>query len=199
MTGPAGSAEGSALGRRLRAERESRRLTLAQLAAACGLTKGYLSKVERDQATPSVASLLRLCEVLDLSIGELFEEHNGDLVRSSQYPPINFGGEGMVESLLTPTLERRLQVIHSRIAPGGGSGEEAYSLPADVEVLYVLDGELEINLDGEVHTLATGDVLTFAPSVRHSFVNRHTESEARVLWILSPGLPANSSRDDRAR
>lgn len=183
------------IGRRLREEREARRLTLAQLAEACDLTKGYLSKVEREQATPSVASLLRLCGVLGLSIGELFEEHNGDLVRASQYPPINFGGQNMREALLTPTLERRLQVIHSCISPGGGSGAELYSLPVDVEMVFVLDGELEISLDGEVHRLYAGDALTFAPSVPHAFTNPQPSDDTCVLWILTPGLSADDSRD----
>jgi transcriptional regulator with XRE-family HTH domain len=114
----------SRIGRRLRAAREAQLLTLAELAAQCGLTKGFLSKVERDQAAPSVASLLRLCDALGLSIGELFDDaQDHDLVRDGEYPPINFGGEGMRESLLTPTRERRLQVIHSEIDPGGGSGD----------------------------------------------------------------------------
>lgn len=187
------------LGRRLREERVARRLSLGALAESSGLTKGYLSKLEREQATPSVATLLRLCHALGLSIGELFEEHAGSLVRSGHYPRIPFGGEGMRESLLTPTLEQRLQVIHSQISPGGGSGKERYSLPADVEMVFVLSGQLDINLEDQAFHLSTGDALTFSPGVDHSFQNPHSEEEAHVLWILTPGLPGNASRDAHNR
>ena len=49
------------LGDRLRDAREARRLTLEDLADRAQLTKGYISKVERNQATPSVAVLLKIC------------------------------------------------------------------------------------------------------------------------------------------
>jgi transcriptional regulator with XRE-family HTH domain len=187
----------SRIGRRLRAEREAQLLTLEQVANACGLTKGFLSKVERDQAAPSVASLLRLCEVLGVSIGELFDasdEHA--LVRAGAYPGISFGGEAMDEALLTPRRERRLQVIHSVIHPGGGSGDEAYGLPVDVEFAYVLEGVLEITLEGTRHALHQGDAFTFSPQAAHAFRNPSAAGMTRVLWVLCPALPADGSRRD---
>jgi quercetin dioxygenase-like cupin family protein/DNA-binding XRE family transcriptional regulator len=191
--------ERARIGRRLRQAREAQRLTLAQLAASCGLTKGFLSKVERDQATPSVASLLRMCDALGLSIGELFAPgRDSDLVRADAYPPISFGGVGMRESLLTPSRERRLQVLHSLIAPGGGSGDETYELPIDVEFVFVIEGVLEVTIDGEVTRLHTGDALTFSPDARHAFTNPDATASARVLWVLSPALPVDSSAEPPA-
>jgi quercetin dioxygenase-like cupin family protein/DNA-binding XRE family transcriptional regulator len=182
------------IGRRLRQAREAQRLTLAELAESCGLTKGFLSKIERDQATPSVASLLRMCDALELSIGELFAPgRDSDLVRADAYPPISFGGVGMRESLLTPGRERRLQVLHSLIAPGGGSGDETYELPIDVEFVFVIEGVLEVTIDGEVTRLHTGDALTFSPEARHAFTNPDASASTRVLWVLSPALPVDSS------
>jgi transcriptional regulator with XRE-family HTH domain len=190
-----GSTEG--LGRRLRAAREAQRLTLAQVAETAGLTKGFLSKVEREVAAPSVASLLRLCLALGLSVGELFaQEHDRELIRADSYPTISFGGEGMVESLLTPLRERRLQVIHSVIRPGGGSGDETYELPVAVEFVFVLAGDLSLTIDAQVHHLGTGDALTFAPEARHSFVNPSTDEDSEVLWVLTPALPVSGSSSD---
>ncbi|HSX66448.1 helix-turn-helix transcriptional regulator, partial [Nocardioides sp.] len=115
------------IGAQLKAARLARRMTLAEVAEAAGITKGFLSKIERDQATASVASLMRICETLGISVGDLFSAPSGDVVRRGAYPPINFGGTGMTEFLLTPHGERRLQAILSEIAPGGGSGDEPYS------------------------------------------------------------------------
>lgn len=179
----------SSLGGRLRQARESRILTLEELADSSGLTKGYLSKVERNQATPSVAVLLRLCSTLEISVGDLFDPSAGqDLVRLEDRVLLSFGGEGLSEALLTPSYEKRLQVIHSTIRPGGGSGPELYSLPSQVEFAYVLRGVVTLTL-GERHiTLRSGDAITFSPTEAHSFQNLDEGEPAEVIWVFSPAL-----------
>jgi len=178
------------LGERLRSAREARRLTLEAVAERSGLTKGYVSKVERHQATPSVAVLIKLCAALDLSIGDLFNPQNGrDLVRASDRQPITFGGSGLVESLITPAHEGRVQVIHSLIEPGGGSGDELYRLPCDVEVVFVVSGSLAITISDRTVTLTAGDTITFSPQEPHSFHNPDQAGECEVVWTLVPALP----------
>jgi len=182
------AAEG--LGERLRAAREARRMTLEAVAVSADLTKGYLSKIERSHATPSVAVLIRLCSALDLSVGELFDPHfTQDLVRVSDRQPIFFGGEGLQECLLTPAHESRVQVIHSVVEPGGGSGSELYRLPCDVGVVFVLSGRLSLSVSERVHILEAGDTLTYRPSEPHAFANPETIIPAEVVWILNPALP----------
>lgn len=179
------------LGDRLRNAREARRLTLEEVADQASLTKGYISKVERNQATPSVAVLLKLCGTLGLSIGDLFDPEAGqDLIRFDDRVPINFGGAGLVEALLTPTHERRLQVIHSTINPGGGSGQELYSLPSDVEFAYVVAGRVLLTVGDRHEVLSPGDAITFSPSEAHSFQNDDAHNPAEILWVFSPALPA---------
>jgi quercetin dioxygenase-like cupin family protein len=164
---------------------------LEDVAEAAQLTKGYISKVERNQAKPSVAVLLRICETLGLSIGDLFDPQAGqDLIRLSDRQPINFGGAGLVEALLTPTHERRLQVIHSSIEPGGGSGQELYSLPSDVEFAYVVAGRVRLTVGSRKVVLHAGDAMTFSPSEAHSFENDDDKKPAEIVWVFSPALPA---------
>lgn len=178
------------LGERLRAAREARRLTLEVVAERSGLTKGYVSKVERNQATPSVAVLIKLCTALDLSIGDLFNPQNGrDLVRVADRQPITFGGSGLVESWITPAHEGRVQVLHSVIEPGGGSGEELYRLPCDVEVVFVVSGRLTITISDRVVTLDQGDTITFSPQEPHSFHNPDSREQCEVVWTMVPALP----------
>lgn len=178
------------LGDQLRHAREARRLTLEEVAEQSSLTKGYISKVERNQATPSVAVLLRICGTLGLSIGDLFDPEAGqDLIRLEDRIPINFGGAGLVEALLTPTHERRLQVIHSTITPDGGSGQELYSLPSDVEFAYVVAGRVLLIVGDRREVLTAGDAMTFSPSEAHSFHNDDASKPAEILWVFSPALP----------
>jgi transcriptional regulator with XRE-family HTH domain len=177
------------LGSRLREARRAQRKTLAQVAAESGLTKGFVSKLENDQASASVASLVRLCDALSLPVGSLFEPAVGQVVRREAYPPIEFGGTGMRECLLTPGTERRLQAILSEIEPGGGSGDARYTLPTEVEFVLVLAGQLHLDLAGEDVELHAGDALTFSAATQHSFRAVGTEP-ARVVWVVAPALPA---------
>lgn len=197
---PVGTAVGAAagtaaIGAQLRAARQSRRKTLAEVALESGLTKGFLSKLERDQATASVASLMRLCQALEIPVGSLFHASSGEVVRRGAYPPINFGGEGITEYLLTPEGERRVQAILSEIEPGGGSGDELYGLPSDVEFVFVLAGRLEVTLGDHRVQLGAGDAFTFPPRTEHCFRGT-AETTTRVLWVFAPALPPEPSEEE---
>lgn len=178
------------LGARLRVMRESRAMSLEELATKAGITKGFLSKIERNLAEPSTASLVKLCSVLGVSLGQLFATtSHHDVIRRADRVAISLGGELISEELLTPGSERRIQVLHSVIKPGGGSGEEDYSLPSEVEFALVLKGQLELRVASMVHTLSAGDSITFSSQEPHSFVNPDSTKTAEVLWVFSPALP----------
>jgi transcriptional regulator with XRE-family HTH domain len=181
--------DGTHIGAQLRAARLAARKSMAEVAEQSGLTKGFVSKLERDLANVSVASLIRLCEALDVSVGSLFQASKGEVVRRGAYPPINFGGRGVGEYLLTPSGEKRMQAILSNIEPGGGSGDEPYSLPADVEFVFVLAGQLQLTVAGDQVALEQGDAFTFPPSLKHTFRVLRPAGRTQVLWVFSPALP----------
>jgi transcriptional regulator with XRE-family HTH domain len=181
--------DGVRVGAQLRAARLAARKTIAEVADEAGLTKGFVSKLERDLANVSVASLFRLCDALGVSIGAMFQASKGEIIRQGEYPPIDFGGTGMREYLLTPSGEKRVQVILSDIQPGGGSGDEPYSLPADVEFAFVLAGRLHLSVAGEEVTLEHGDAYTFPADAPHTFRSAHASGRTQVLWLVSPALP----------
>jgi transcriptional regulator with XRE-family HTH domain len=178
-------ASGAAIGGRLRAARQARGLTLQQVADATTLNKGFISRLERDEVSPSVASLVSICEALGIRVGELFEPPATSLVRAGEGRPINFGGNGVRELLLTPGTQSRLQVIHSTVEPGGSGGEELYTLDCEVEFVYVISGSLEIHLAEETVLLHTGDAFTFPGREPHTWSNA-TTGDTEVVWVLAP-------------
>jgi len=179
------------IGARLRHAREASRLSLADVAARSGVTKSFLSRVERDEASPSVASLVAICEAVGLPMASLFAVPETTLVRSSARPSL----EGLpkaadvVDTLITPERERHVTVLESRVAPGGSGGDVLYTLPSECEVCFVLEGRIEIDVEGELFELEAGDALTFGASVPHTWRNAAPDAGARLLWILAPGLP----------
>jgi len=174
-----------AIGSRIRAARQSQRLTIEQVAEATGLTKGFLSRVERDLTSPSVASLVTLCQVLSVSVGDLFAAPETHLTRRDDGPKISLGGEGIVERLLTARSERRLQIIRAVIEPRGRGESELYAVDCDVDVLHVTKGRIQLILSNEKYELEEGDTLSFPGREPHTWVNP-TDETVEVLWILVP-------------
>jgi transcriptional regulator with XRE-family HTH domain len=193
--------ETARIGAKLKAVRRAQRRTLEEVAEASGLTKGFLSKIERDLASASVAALLRICATLGIPLASLFEnDSTGEVVRAGHYPRIDFGGQDLDEYQLTPFAERRVQVLRSDIRPGGGSGPEAYSLPAEVEFAYVITGRLAVGFADRTVELGPGDAFTFDAAVTHTFRAEATDEITTVLWVLCPALadPMADSTGDPA-
>ena len=174
------------IGSKLRAARKAHGYTLDQLATASGLTKGFLSRIERDETSPSVASLITLCEVMSIEVGSLFTAPEIALVRRNEAPAINLGGTGVTEQLMTPRGQGKLQLVHSAIEPGGTGGADLYTINCEVEVLYVLKGAVELILSDRTQILTAGDALTFAGNEPHTWVNASQSRPAEVIWVLVP-------------
>lgn len=174
-----------AIGAHLRNARTAQGLTLAQLAEASGLTKGFLSRLERDETSPSVATLLQLCQVLSLPIGSLFAEPEIQIVGHDDAPRVNFGGTQVTERLMSPRSESRVQLVRSTMAPGASGGEELYTISSDVEVLHVLSGALTARFVDRTVALVAGDALTFPGREPHSWT-ADPELGAEVMWVIVP-------------
>lgn len=171
------------IGARLRGVRQTQRMTIDQVAELSGLTKGFLSRVERDLTSPSVATLLRLCEVLGIEVGTLFEVPETKLVRLEQAPRVSLGGDGITEQLVTPRSEKRVQMIRAEIAPKGTGEAELYSVDCELEVLHVIAGKFILVLPDQRVELEAGDTITFPGREPHSWENESDEV-AVVTWTL---------------
>ena len=178
------------IGARLRHAREASRQSLADVAARSGMTKGFISRIERDETSPSVASLVALCDAVGLTMADLFAMPETTLVRRGARPSLDgLQADAVVDTLITPPHERRVTVLESTAAPGGSAGDALYTLPSECELCFVLEGAVEIRVDDERFLLAAGDALTFGAAVPHTWRNASDEAGARILWILAPALP----------
>ena len=175
------------LGRKVRELREARGLSLKALADKAEVSESFVSQVERGVANPSVASLRRLAEALDASVGSLFQgpKTAGRVVRSNERGRLTHPTRKWEDFLITPRDARRLQVILSMIEPGEGSGDEAYAHDSDEECVVVLKGSLEFRVGDEEYLLSEGDSLLFESRIPHW--NRNPgPSKAEVMWIITP-------------
>ncbi|KQX69785.1 helix-turn-helix domain-containing protein [Angustibacter sp. Root456] len=180
------TADGARLGARLRAARKAHGYTLEQLATAAGLTKGFLSRVERDETSLSVASLITICEVISINPGSLFSAPDVELVRRDSAPAINLGGTGVAEKLMTPRGQPRVQVVHTTAEPGATGGPDLYTINCEIEVAYVIKGTVDLVFADRRERLTAGDALTLRGNEPHTWENPSTSRGAEIVWVLSP-------------
>jgi transcriptional regulator with XRE-family HTH domain len=174
------------VGARVRSLRRERGLTIEQLAAATGLTKGFISQLERDRTAPSLSSIARICDALGVRLSHIFEaEAPSALVRRHLRVPLD-GALSTQSHLLSPRDEPRFQAIESEVAPDGGAGGELHPLPGEVEFVYVLEGTLELRVGDESHVLEAGDTITYRLGKPHTWRNASAAERLRVLWVSVP-------------
>ena len=175
------------LGTRIRALRQARRLTLRDVSERAGVTESFLSQVERDVTSPSIATVQRIAHALDLSIAQLFAEEpaTGRVVRREARRRVAYPGLKAVDEFLTSNMAGKLQVIMSTIEPGGGTGDEAYTHDSDEEVVVVLEGVLDLWVGPEHYRLETGDAVTHSSRIPHRNTNPGP-GVARVLFCITP-------------
>jgi transcriptional regulator with XRE-family HTH domain len=175
------------LGPRIRSLRQARHVTLRELAERAGVTESFLSQVEREVTSPSIASVQRIARALDLGIADLFvdEAPLGRVVRKADRRRVVYPGLNATDEFLTSGRSGRLQVILTTLEPGGGTGEEAYTHESDEEVVIVLEGRLELWVGDEHHLLEQGDSITHSSRQPHH--NRNPgPSRTVVLFCSTP-------------
>jgi transcriptional regulator with XRE-family HTH domain len=174
------------VGRAIRALRQAKDMTLAELSLASGVSTGMLSQIERDQANPSLRVLSQVRNALGAPISALFEEprHPPEdpafVRRADSRPWLELGY--ISKELLSPGGPGSLQFMILHIPPHGTSGGQPMSYPAQKGGM-VLEGALYLSVKGIESLLNEGDSFLFDSLDPHSFRNAQAVP-ARVLWIM---------------
>jgi transcriptional regulator with XRE-family HTH domain len=184
-TAGTGVGDGS-FGERIRAFRKMRRLTLKSVAAHAGVSESFLSQVERGNSGASVSTLKLIAEALGLSLSDLFSESPAPqhrVVTPEERPRIL--AAGVVKYMLTQRPLKELEVLEGEFEPGATTGGVEYTHGDSQELLYVIDGTVELTLGGETFLLTASCSMEYRSSVAHGLRNVGAET-ARLLWIISP-------------
>ncbi|MEH2470642.1 transcriptional regulator with XRE-family HTH domain [Nitrobacteraceae bacterium AZCC 2161] len=179
------------LGVRLRHGRMTKGLRLKDLAEAADCSESMISKIENGRAVPSLNALYRIAEVLELTVGQLFEkpsEPSGLLSRAGERPmvktdPLRNGPGLTLERLIPYDKARLLQGSIHNIAPGGSGG--GLVTHEGEEVAYVIEGQVELMVGDAKYLLNTGDSICYRSEQPHGYRNG-TDSPARVIIVNTP-------------
>ncbi|MDQ0511746.1 helix-turn-helix domain-containing protein [Ancylobacter amanitiformis] len=173
------------VGRRVRALRLARNLSLADLAARAGISIGALSQIERGMTSLRVRVIWPLAAALDVEPSALIvddDEAESDLycVRAARRRPLPVQSEGISKDLLSPpgAVLTGMMVV---VEPGGGT--DAYSHSGH-EFGFVAEGEIELTVDSTRYVLKAGDSFAFKSTLLHAFRNTRPE-RCSIVWVNS--------------
>ena len=175
------------VGRRLRALRRSRRLTLRDVAERAELSESFLSRLERGRTSVSIASLQRIAGALAMDVSDLFASDGAAVARVTHRAErrlISFGTAAR-KTLLTQKPFHELEVFVAEFDTGGSTGDEPYAHGDSEEVFFVVRGRVELLLGDETFELAAGDSVQYRSSTPHRVRNTGAE-QAEVLFMISP-------------
>jgi transcriptional regulator with XRE-family HTH domain len=148
------------IGLKLRALRNSKRLTLSRLAAETGLSTAMLSKLETDRMIPTLPTLAIICRVYGVGMNYFFSEparHNLSITRKMQ---LHGNGRNIEDVKTTPLNAEgdgfRL-TAHMIELPAGGSTIAMNAFRETSAVVYVLEGRLRLDAGGMHEVLESGD------------------------------------------
>ena len=162
-------------------------LTQEELAARTELTKGFISQLERDITSPSIATLMDILEALGTNVSEFFSdrEDDGVMVYAADDMFIKSDEEAGVSIrwLVTNAQRNALEPILVTLAPGAST--EADDPHEGEEFGYVLSGTISLVCGDQKHRVRRGDAFYFRPTGVHYLTNTG-KSEGKVLWVSTP-------------
>jgi transcriptional regulator with XRE-family HTH domain len=176
------------IGPRVRQLRTSRGKSLRGLAAEIGVSAALLSQVERGITDPSLDTLRKLSQVLDVPLFSLFGESDEErvaVVRAEARMRVRAPSGGVEYSRLSAG-NGRIELLEGCLDPGGSSSEEPWSHPSE-EVVVVIEGVLLVEVAGERHRLGLGDSCSFDSRCPHRYVN---PGPGRVRYLVAITPPS---------
>jgi transcriptional regulator with XRE-family HTH domain len=185
------------LGRQIRSLREEKNLKIVDVAKATGLTSSFISQVERSLVSPSIDTLKKIGEALEVPLSYFFEPSNDEVqaqnsTNITERSPVVHENQrkilspepGVVFYLLNPDMSGPIEFIYNIYEPGAGTGKGQYRHKGH-ECGLILEGELLVTINDKSYHLKKGDSITFNSEEPHSKKNIGT-TRCVCVWANTP-------------
>jgi transcriptional regulator with XRE-family HTH domain len=172
------------LGRRVREFRTERGLSLAALAREVGVTRSFLSSVERGIAYPSILVLRKIAASLEIPVFLLFtgRETNGVVVRRNERKIIRLPSSPYTYELISPDVQHMMEMIITRVRPGADPSPLAHE---GEECALVLRGRVLLTIGGVDYELDEGDSIYYNAGLPHK-ARVIGDQEAEIVSAITP-------------
>ena len=164
------------IGARLRSARKQHRMSLRELGSRADVTASFLSQLERGLAQPSIITLRRICDVLDISVSHALAENDPintpgvhitrKHARGQMVPPT----DDVVVDMLVTTPGRPFELLMVKLSPGTATAPDLVAHDAR-EAMLVLDGIARFETAHTSVELSAGDTVYLNSTAPHRMIN----------------------------
>lgn len=176
------------IGEKIKGLRRERGLKISDLATKANLSSGMISQVERDLVSPSISTLWKITQALDVSIGYFFDEEpktdTFPIVRRNQRKKISASNNNALYELLSPDLNRKIEFLYITIKAGDSSSLGLVTHEGE-EGGIVIKGTLKILMEDQEYILNEGDSIYFDSTIPHRYINIGDEV-CESIWAMTP-------------
>lgn len=175
------------IGNRLKELRIQKGLTQEELGARCELSKGFISQLERDLTSPSIATLVDLLQCLGTDLTEFFGDNTSEeqivFHESDYFEKLDNELGNQIEWIIPNAQRNIMEPIRLTLSPGGSTYPDN---PHEGEEFgFVLSGSISIILGKKIIRAKKGESFYFTPSTTH-YIKAGSKTGAVILWVSSP-------------
>ena len=172
------------IGDKIKRMRIEKGLTQEELANRCELSKGFISQLENDLTSPSIATLIDILEILGTNLKEFFSDDRDEKITYTYEDMFETENEELKYSLmwLVPNAQKNMmEPIMITLQPGGQYIEED---PHEGEEFgYILQGAVSIHLGNKTYKAKKGESFYYTADKTHFLSSK---SGAVLIWVSSP-------------
>ena len=173
------------VGERLRGLRTARAMSMNMLATKSGLSLHTISLIERGKTSPSVSTLYKLADALNVSLTYFFSVESDQkqviFLKADERTRLSFT-RGLFEGLGGEQFAGRIEPFVLTLENSANSGPQTMSHTGH-EFVFCLRGELEYQVEHDIYELSAGDSLLFAAYLKHRWKNPGTRVAAALIVI----------------
>ncbi|KNF09532.1 DNA-binding protein [Gottschalkia purinilytica] len=174
------------IGEKIRRLRVKSSLTQEELANRCELTKGFISQLERDLTSPSIATLVDILDGLGTNLRDFFNEMEEEKIVFSRDDVFETENEELKFNLqwLIPNAQKNLMEPILVELEEGGKTKEDYPHEGE-EFGYVLSGIIIVHIGKQRYKAKKGDSFYFKAHSNH-YIENIGKKKAKLLWVSTP-------------
>jgi len=174
------------IGKKIRRLRIQNALTQEELAERCELTKGFISQVERDLTSPSIATLIDILEGLGTNLRDFFNEIEEEKIvftKDDVFVTENEEHKYTLNWIIPNAQKNLMEPILVELEPGGKTKED---FPHQGEEFgYVLKGSIYVHLGNKKYRVKKGESFYYKTNHNH-YISNAGKSKASVIWVSTP-------------
>lgn len=175
------------IGTLLRRSRKEQKMTLRIVAEKASISEGFLSQVENDVNSPSVDTLVRICNAIGIDAGDLITQASKReeiiVIRKAEWHDIELSHTGFVTRRFFPPEERNIIDSAILVIEPGKSIPVRKNIKNGQEVLCVLMGEVELMLSEANYYLAEGDTVHYLSNPACQKITNNSSKTSFILWV----------------